>query len=271
MSTLPFYDVHTHVLHPKIAGKVIRQLEQHYHVPSLGTGELPDLRPRLRKAGISRHFVHTAATSPEQVVPANRWAVSLLKEPGVVPFGTMHPGYADWEAEFDFLYGKGVRGIKLHPDFQGFRLDDKALHPLFDAMAGRFTLMVHVGDLLPPAENPSCPWKVAAVKRMFPKLQIIVAHFGGVWHWPYVVETLKGLEVFLDTSSSAFAIPQALLESIFRAFPRQAFLFGSDYPLFDPSEERERLQYRLRLTDSELEDILAAGNALNLKPLTDYA
>lgn len=257
-------DVHTHAFHPKIASMVLKQLEEHYKIPPTGTGLWEDLKPRMEKCGISKVFVHSAATAPQQVEPANAWAISLKKIQEIVPFGTMHPGYQYMENELARLYDNGIRGIKLHPDFQGFRLDDPALLPLFGAMEGHFTLMVHIGDRVPPAENPTCPWKIAAVKRRFPKLQIIAAHFGGYYHWQYVIEAMKGLDIYMDTSSSLFEIPQELLEAIFHSFPRHLFLFGSDYPLWDPASERDELQRRLRLSDYELEEIMTAGSHLGL-------
>ncbi|MFA6815928.1 MAG: amidohydrolase family protein [Lentisphaeria bacterium] len=262
MSRLPRIDVHTHAFHEKIAAKVVKQLENYYKIPPIGTGEFRDLEPRLKKADIDYVCIHSAATTPKQVVPANRWAISLKKHPGVFPFGTMHPQYDKMEEELAYLYDHGIRGIKLHPDFQGFWLDDPALLPLFGAMEGRFTLMVHIGDNKPPKENPSCPWKLAAIIRKFPKLQVIAAHFGGFRHWQYVVEAMKGLDFYMDTSSSLFEIPQELLEGIYKTFPHDHFLFGSDYPLFDPGSEMIRLQERLHLSDHELEAIMTNANQL---------
>lgn len=264
MSSPARVDVHTHAFHPKIADKVVKQLEGHYHIPPIGNGRWDDLELRLDKARIDKCFVHSAATTPEQVLPANNWAMSLSENPRIVPFGTMHPEYADMKGELARLYDNGIRGLKLHPDFQGFRLDDPKLLPLFGEMEGHFTLMVHVGDELPPKLNPTCPFKVAAIKRKFPKLRIIAAHFGGHKHWQYVVDAMRGLEIFMDTSSSLFMIPQPLLERIFNSFPRYLFLFGSDYPLFNADEEIELLQRRLKLSDSQLEEILTAGSRLDL-------
>lgn len=262
MSQLPRIDVHTHAFHPKISAKVVCQLQEHYKIPAIGNGTWEDLVPRLDRGGIEKSFVLSAATTPAQVIPANDWAISLLKNPRIVPFGTMHPDFPDISGELRRLYDSGIRGIKLHPDFQGFRLDDPKLLPLFAEMEGNFTLLVHVGDKLPPEQNPTCPWKVAAIKRRFPRLRIIAGHLGGVWHWQYVVKAMKGLEIYMDTSSSLFAIPQPLLEDIFKSFPRHLFLFGSDYPLFDPADEIERLQTRMKFTDTELEEILTAGNQI---------
>ena len=35
-----FIDVHTHAFHPKIADKVVHQLENHYRIPPVGNGTL---------------------------------------------------------------------------------------------------------------------------------------------------------------------------------------------------------------------------------------
>ncbi len=257
-------DVHTHALHSKIADKVLRQLTSHYGITPKFPGTWDDLAVRMKMAGIDKCFVHTAATRPDQVIAANNWAISLKQYDMAVPFGTMHVDYQDIEGELTRLWDNGIRGIKLHPDFQGFRLDDPKLTPLFAAMEGRFTLMVHVGDKVPPEENPSCPYKVAAIKRRFPKLQIIAAHFGGVYHWEHVIDAYNALGIYMDTSSSLFAIPQNLLEQIFNYFPRHLFLFGSDYPIWDPASERDELQRRLKLSDTELEEIMTAGSRLDL-------
>jgi predicted TIM-barrel fold metal-dependent hydrolase len=253
-------DVHTHAFHPKIAAKVVGLLEQHYRIAPIGSGLVDDLLRRLDCAGIDACAVHSAATVPEQVRPANDWAIELQRHSErVISFGTIHPGYQDWEGEFDRLAAAGIRGIKLHPDFQGFRLDDPRLRPLFDGMQGRFTLMVHIGDALPPEQNPSCPAKLRAVMRQFSRLRVIAAHLGGYLHWAHVVPNLAGLDLYLDTSSSLFTIPQPLLDLIWRSFPRERFLFGSDYPLFDPGQEVLALQRRLRLSDRDVDAVLRNG------------
>ena len=109
-----------------------------------------------------------AATAPAQVVPANNWAIELARtQPRIIPFGTIHPGFADFEPELDRLERAGIKGIKIHADFQGFRLDDPALFPVLEAMRGRFVALFHVGDRLPPDKNPSCPAKLAAIHRDF--------------------------------------------------------------------------------------------------------
>ncbi len=258
-----FFDIHTHAYHPKIAHRVVAQLEGHYGIPPVGTGELDDLLRRARKAGLDKVVVHGAATTPAQVIPANNWAIGLQRDnPDVYAFGTLHPGYEDFESELDRLEAAGIKGVKLHADFQGFRLDDPRLSPLFEAMSGRFTVMFHVGDRLPPDENPSCPRKLAAILRDFPRLSAIAAHMGGYLHWEWALEYLAGKDVYLDTSSTLSFIDREILRAIFNRHPRERILFGSDYPLFDPAEERGNLQATLSLSDLALEQILSSGAAI---------
>ena len=258
-------DIHTHAFHPKIADKVLAQLRGHYGIEPVGTGLARDLLERLDRAGLDRACVLCAATAPAQVVPANNWALELSRtEPRLIPFGTMHPGFTDFEAELDRLERAGIRGLKLHADFQGFRLDDRALWPVLEAVRGRFAVLFHVGDRLPPERNPSCPAKLKAIMRDFPGLTVIAAHLGGYRHWNESLEHLAGSRAYLDTSSSLSFIDDAPLKAILDRHPPERVLFGSDYPLFDPGRELEVLRLRLKLSDAALDRLL--GNALALFP-----
>ena len=122
--------------------------------------------------------------------------------------------------------------------------------------------MLHVGDRLPPEQNNSSPDKVATILENFPDLTVIAAHMGGLYHWEYVIEYLLGKDVYIDTSSSLFAIDDASLHRIFFGHPRDHILFGSDYPLFDPGEEIIALRRRLSLRDTELEQLLSTGMSI---------
>ncbi len=253
-------DVHTHAFHPKIAHKVLEQLSGHYGIAPVGDGTLADLLDRVARAGLDGCVVHSAATTPDQVIPANAWAMSIQRDnPRVTAFGTLHPDYGPWEAQLDQLERAGVRGVKLHPDFQGFRLDDPRLGPMFEAMSGRFAVLVHVGDRLPPERNPSCPFKLMRVHADHPGLTLIAAHLGGYQHWKWALECLVGSQVHIDTSSSLPFIDPQDLAAIFQRHPRERILFGSDYPLFDPGQEMDALQRAAGLTPAELDELLCNG------------
>jgi uncharacterized protein len=258
-----FTDTHTHVFHPKIAEKAINQLQTHYGIKPQGTGVLDDLLARADRAGIGRVVVHTAATDPSQVIPANNWAMDMERQSKrVTAFGTLHPDYAEPEKELARLRAAGIKGLKFHPDFQGFFLDDPKFYRLMEIIGDEFTLMIHIGDAKAPEKNPSCPIKMAKLRRAFPKPRLIAAHLGGYSHWRCAVENLAGLDVFFDTSSSLSFIDDDTLRELIAKHPMEQLLFGSDYPLFDPADEIALVKRRIAPLGVRTEDILNAGAQL---------
>ena len=262
-----YIDIHTHAFHPKIAHKAVDHLNEFYSVNCAGDGTIAHLLERERKAEMEKCVVLCAATAPAQVIPANNYAITLQKEHAdrVIAFGTVHPGYEDWESELKRIKAAGIRGIKLHPDFQSFWLDDPRLLPIFEAAQKDFVFEIHIGDRTTPAQNPSCPYKLAAILRQFPRMRVIAAHFGGYRMWAHALDALAGNRfenLWFDTSSTTpFATP-LLAQKLLGAFPRERILFGTDWPLYDPVEERQRLQRLASLKDAEMETIMSNATSL---------
>ena len=64
----------------------------------------------------------------------------------------------------------------------------------------------------------------------FPHLTVIAAHFGGYSEWQEAWKHLVGKKVYLDTSSSIFALGARAAAEIVRAHGADRILFASDYP-----------------------------------------
>ncbi len=259
-------DIHTHVFSPKIAHKVIDQLERHYSISPVGTGLAEDVLLKMDQAGLDKCITLTAATTPDQVIPANNWTIHLNNNyPRFIPFGTLHPDFYRNEEELDRLERNGIIGLKFHPDFQGYRMDDNSLYELLEMIDDRFICIFHVGDSLPPDKNPSCPKKMAALRKAFPKPVMIAAHMGGYLHWEYSLENLVDTDIYVDTSSVMDFVDNRLLKQLFNKFGMDRILFGSDYPLFEPALEIQQLAKRLSLTNPQLDRLLCAtSNLFNL-------
>lgn len=258
-------DMHTHAFHPKIARKAVAHLNSAYDLTCEGDGTIAHLLEQERAAGIDMAAVLCAATTPSQVIPANNYALELQRTypDRVLAFGTCHPGFDRWGEELDRLERNGIAGIKLHPDFQGFRLDDPALLPILDACQGRFVLLTHVGSRLPPARRPSTPAMLARIAAAFPRLTIIAAHFGGYRMWEHTLTDLPPSDnLWCDTSStSPYASPE-LLRALMTHFPPDRLLFGTDWPLSSPEGELRRFQEKSGLSDSRMDALMS--NALPL-------
>lgn len=259
-------DIHTHAFHDKIADKVIEQLKGHYGIQAVGTGTISDLLEKAGNAGLDKVVVFNAATDKSQVIPANNFTIHLQETyPEVISFGTMHVDYPEQEKELARLRRNNIAGLKIHCDFQGFFMDDPRLIEFLEMAVQDFVVMFHVGDVLPPEKNPSCPFKFAKLMRHFPDARFIAAHMGGFRHWKWALESIIGGNAYIDTSSTLDAIDDETLHAIWNKHPRERILFGSDYPLFDPGQEAVKLQQRLHLSDSELEDVMTnASRLLNL-------
>ncbi len=258
-----FVDCHTHVFHPRIAEKAKMKLAEHYKLYCRCKGTPEDLLIRARRSGIDHCVALCAATSAAQVRPCNAYAGFLQNNyPEITAFGSIHPDCADWKGELDRLRSSGVRGLKLHPDFQHFRLDDPRLLPIFEEARRDFIFMIHIGDSLPPDKNPSCPYKMAAILDAFPGMNVVAAHLGGYRQWKYALEVLAGRDVWMDTSSCMKEIPDDVLKAILRKHPRERLVFGTDYPIMDPQEEMDVFQRRTRFSDAELDEILGNGTRL---------
>ncbi len=256
-------DIHTHAFHPKIAHKAVAHLNEHYGIQCAHEGTVQDLLKQEEAAGIERCVVLCAATAPAQVIPVNTYAIQLQKEnPSVMAFGSLHPGHEQWQRELTRLKQGGIRGIKLHPDFQSFWLDDPRLLPIMEEAHKDFIFQIHIGDVLPPHKNPSCPFKMAKLLDAFPHMQLIATHLGGFRQWQEARHVLVGRDIWLETSSSTPYIESGLLKDILQKHDAERILFGSDYPIYSPVEALQSLQEKAGLNDATLEKYLTNADKL---------
>ncbi|MDR3091671.1 MAG: amidohydrolase family protein [Clostridiales bacterium] len=242
-------DIHAHVYPDRIAEKAAQSIGAFYNLPVSASGTVSEL---LTHKKISRFVVHSVATAPAQVSSINSFiAASAAENPRFVGFGAMHPDFPDFEAETERIISLGLRGLKLHPDFQRFDIDDPKMFPLYALLEGRLPLLLHCGD---PRLDHSAPERVAAVCRRFPRLTVIGAHFGGWSLFLRAAEVLSEVDCYVDTSSSLMFMEPGDARALIRKFGPERVLFGSDYPMWKPGEEVDRL-LGLGLTDEEYEKI----------------
>lgn len=228
-------DFHAHIFPEKVAAKATASIGAFYDTGIRHSGLAADLLAQGAKIGIERYIVHSTATRSDQVVAINDFIVRESALHGeFVGFGTLHPGMAEPIAEIERIKAAGLRGIKLHPDFQRFAIDDGALDPVYDYLRGGLPILVHAGDR---RYDFSGPRRIARVLARFPGIRIIAAHFGGYSEWEGAMEYLVGKDVWFDTSSTLWKLPASEARRMMAAHGYERMLFGSDYPMWDPAEE----------------------------------
>ncbi len=248
-------DVHTHIYPEKIAEKAIQNIGSFYQVDmhnEKGTSE--NLIKSGEKIKVSKYIVCSVATTVNQVVSINNFlAKELEKHKEFVGFATLHPDMNE-EAIYDEVQrvvALGFKGIKLHPDFQRFDIDEEKALKIYRNI-GDLPILFHTGD---DRFDYSSPERLARVAKMFPNMTAVAAHFGGYCRWSEI-DAYDGLDnVFFDTSSSLFKLPEIMAKDILKHLGYEKFMFGTDYPMWTHSEELQRL-LSLNLGYRTNEDIL---------------
>lgn len=257
-------DAHAHIFPEKIAQKASDGISAFYGGMKVGyDGTLDTLLKEGGKAGVDRYIVQSVATVPTQVKAINDFISECVKKypETLIGFGALHPDYNDIAGETERIISLGLKGIKIHSDFQQFFVDDEFAYPIYEGAQGRLPILFHVGD---DRYDFSSPERLLRVIRRFPKLTVIAAHMAGWSMWDRGVELFEheSNHIFVDCSSSLYAMTPEHAAKLIRRIGAERVLWGTDYPMWDASGELERFD-RLPLTDGEKEMILGK-NALGL-------
>lgn len=249
-------DLHAHIFPDKVAQKAVGSIGDFYGVSMKGKGTVGDLLESGKKIGVSKYVVHSSATTVEQVRSINGYISGVQSAfSNILGFGTLHPGVEDAALEVNRILSLGLHGVKLHPDFQGFNIDDGSMLPIYEALEGRLPVLFHMGDRHSTASSPS---RLAKIIGRFPGLVVIAAHFGGYSMWDEAAEYLIGRNVYMDTSSSLYYLTPERAAYMIRKHGVQKMLFGSDYPMWDHEEEYKRFM-GLELSEEERRAILGTN------------
>ena len=252
-------DMHTHIFPRQVARKATAAVADYFGRPEPprydGTAE--ELSNLLTRTGIDYALVFSAATTPHQVEAIDRYIWSeAVKEPRFLPCGTLHAGYENYRTELAWMRSHGIHGIKLHPEFQHFALDDERLFPMFEEMERQdMFLIAHMGD---PRVNVSGPRRMLPIARTFPRLRCIAAHLGnwGDWDIEKIRPIAKLPNVYTDISSSfSYVEDKSPLYPILAEYDPSHVFFGSDYPIWCPEKELAKAK-ALGLPEDFLEDVL---------------
>jgi len=244
-------DIHAHVFPEKIAEKASHGIQEFYNITVPYNGTVDKLIELSDDAGVDKMVIHSPATTPHQVSSINNFIIECAKKypDRIIGFMTMHPDFDDINAEVERCAAAGLKGLKIHPDFQRFMIDDKKAYNIYEAISGRLPLLVHTGDYRYQWSKPS---RMAAVMDDFPALQVIGAHFGGWSEWDDAAEVFSGKNIYVDSSSTMYKVPPEHIKELIRLYGADHVLFGTDYPMWDAKSELEHFE-KLNLSASERE------------------
>lgn len=236
-------DFHTHAFPDALAERAMESLnariaEVKYH--SCGDGRLQSLVAELDRNGIDKAVVCSIATRPKQWRSILDWSLAILggefgeeAAKRIIPLASVHPADPDVNAHLDEIAKAGIKGIKLHPYYQEFRLDAPESLDFFRAVRDRGLFAVsHTGYDVAFAHDPLCnPRQVANLVQGVPGLDFVATHLGGWGDWDEVDRHLIGMPgLYIENSFSPFMIGAERMGDMLRRHPADHILFGTDWP-----------------------------------------
>ncbi len=247
------YDAHTHIYPGKIAEKATASVGDFYDIGMRQIGYPHALVESGQRIGVSKYLVCSVATTPKQVRSINNFIHEKCeKYSEFMGFAAMHQALENYEEEIDHIQELGLKGVKFHPDFQKFYIDDEAMMPMYRRIAeAGLPILFHTGD---DRYDYSAPYRLRNLLDRVPDLVCIAAHFGGYRRWEEAFRCLESERIYLDTSSSLFMLDKAAAVDMIHHFGADHFMFGTDFPMWDHVEELNRFM-ALRLTEAERDQI----------------
>ncbi|KMZ54951.1 amidohydrolase family protein [Dorea sp. D27] len=256
-------DFHTHMFPDKIAKGTLRFLASVCHIEPYTDGTYEGLKASAIAAGVDISVALPIVTKPSQFESINRFAAEH-QEGRIVSFGSIHPDSHDYKHQLRQIKSMGMKGIKLHPDYQEVYFDDIRYKRIVDyASELGLIISVHAG------QDPKCPEDVHCTPQMAAELidevhpeKLVLAHLGGNGQWDQVEEHLVGKHVYFDTGVVLGRISDDQFIRIARTHGSDKILFATDSPWAGQKEFISYLE-SMDLTEEEKRRI-SGENAMRI-------
>ena len=260
-------DFHTHAFPEKIAARTIEALIANvsrisdYPMRNCTDGTASGLLDIEKRAGVDLAVVLPIVTNPKQTETVNRVARETNEANcGLYSFGSIHPADPDAIAWIDRLADEGFKGIKLHPEFQGYYADEM-IEVYRRAASYGMTVVFHAGrDIGYPPPVKTTPDMLLRIVDKIPDIKLVAAHLGSWMMWDEVAAKLCDTPIYFDTAFIADFIDKSLARDIIVSHGADKILFGSDCPWENPVHTLDFLN-SLDIDPNDLEKICGENAA----------
>ena len=236
-------DVHSHNFPKSLATRAIAGMcrKTEGTLWAAGDGTLENQLDSMALAGVDKAVMCPIATKPSQHAVILRTAIAIrdgeLGERAarmIIPFASAHPADRNVHEHLREIAAAGIKGIKVHPYYQDFSLDDPRAWPMFRTIAELgLIVQCHAGyDVGYPSRYDACsPRAIAVLLRNVPGLRFIAAHLGGCAGFPpHATDELLDLGAYIDTSALHRDWHKDEQVRLLRGWPTERILFGTDFP-----------------------------------------
>lgn len=237
-------DFHTHAFPPHLAPRATGSLSFNSGGIRLQTdGTLASLKEEMKKDGVDISVVLNIATNVKQQTNVNNFAIEIDKDDSIIAFGSVHPDAPNVFEELERIKAAGLKGVKFHPEYQGFFVDEERMKPIYKKI-GQLGLVTtfHSGydqGFLPPYH--CMPQRLKKALKWFDS-PVIAAHWGALMYGEGVMEHLCGENVYFDISYGYGVIAKPVVQKIVELHGTHRLVFGSDMPWHRPKWELTMLE-----------------------------
>lgn len=247
-------DFHTHCFPERIAERAMKKMAYESGCKPNSDGTLGELLHEMNAGKVDKAVVLSIATNAHQQHSVNDFA-SSINGGKIIAFGSVYPDAPDALCELDRIKSLGLKGVKFHPEYQGFYPDDEKMRPIYKKISqlGLVTVFHAGADYGYPPPYHATPVHMAKALSCF-DTPVVAAHWGGIDCGEEVIKRLCGLPIYFDISFGYGCISKYCAATILEKHGTDKMLFGSDFPWHRPSWERYLLD-TLSLTETEKEKI----------------
>lgn len=247
-------DTHTHCFPDNLAPRAIKALSDGLGgVTPYSDGTLSGMQKLMHIAGVGRSVIASIATNSHQMKSVNNFASECMKNNSdIIGFGSVYPDVPDVLEEIERIKSLGLKGIKLHPDFQHFFVDDEKMIPIYKKISELgLVLLFHSGidDGYKPPYHCT-PDRILKILNWF-DTPVIAAHWGANKMSDEVINKLCGTKLYFDTALGSGIISKNAAKEIIKKHGADKILFGSDSPWHSPEIEKNFIE-SLEIDDTEL-------------------
>ena len=178
-------DAHMHASPDQVAVKAIPKLASVCKLQNVCDGTISPDHEKIKENHLDMGLILNIATNPSQQTHINDWSYEISKYPEIQAFGSVHPDAPDALAELHRIKHLGLKGVKLHPCYQGYYIDDPKAFPIYEECSYlELPVVFHAGyDPYAPNLIHASPRACLTVHKNFPKPTVVFAHMGGIKYW----------------------------------------------------------------------------------------
>ena len=227
--------------------------------------ETPDMAGRLRKHGVTQAWCGSFdGILHQDLASVNRRLTEECHEHGqglLIPVGSVNPKLPGWELDLKrCIQEHGMKAIRLHPNYHGYKLDDPAFIELLGAASSAglgIQIAAQVEDVRTQhplvRATPVDLKPLSAALEKVPEARLMVLNASQAMS----MTALRGLPVWIDI---AMLEGVGGVENLLKGWPADKVVFGSHSPFFYWEAAKLKLQ-ESELTPEQMAAI-THGNAI---------